>query len=150
LIGYRSRNGHVSSHPPDEFPSSFCQQPGSPGWPQQSFRFFSLVALFLRRSLIFSESGRGAERFVKKSLMFGLFCLCVCIPLDYDAFLNFRMFAIYLVDKLYNAQVVIARQKRESVANKELTSKFVFDKKNYKVYFEWRHAYDYQEGFKKE
>ena len=56
----------ISSHPPDESPSSFCQHPGSPGWPQQFCWFFILIALFLIRSVIFSESGRGPERFVKK------------------------------------------------------------------------------------
>jgi hypothetical protein len=35
--------------------------------------------------------------------------------------LNFRMFAIYLVDRLYNAQGVIASQKRESVANRKIS-----------------------------
>jgi hypothetical protein len=57
-VNMQFQKSPFSFHPPDEFPSSFCQQPGSPGWPQQSWRFFSFIALFLRRSLIFSASGR--------------------------------------------------------------------------------------------
>jgi hypothetical protein len=57
--------------------SSFCQQPGSPGWPQQLCPFRIFVALFLMRRESFLENGIGAFRFVKKSLALGLCFLCM-------------------------------------------------------------------------
>jgi len=37
--------------------SSVCQQPGSPGWPQQFLRVMIFLKLFLRTSQIFFHKG---------------------------------------------------------------------------------------------
>lgn len=55
-----------------------------------------------------------------------------------------------IIHELYNAQGVIASQKIKSAPNRRLTVKFVLIREIYKLVFERRHAYDYQEGFKKE
>ena len=52
--------------------SSVCQQPGSPGWPQQDWTCRILIQLFLRRSHNFFGHGMSTLRFVKKDRGFGL------------------------------------------------------------------------------
>jgi len=52
--------------------SSVCQQPGSPGWPQQDWKCRILTQLFLRRSHNFFGHGMLTLRFVKKDRGFGL------------------------------------------------------------------------------
>jgi len=63
-----------SGHQPDAG-YYYCQQPGSPGWPQQFFKFNSLKVLFFISIVSFFVSGIGLEILLTASLIFGFFFL---------------------------------------------------------------------------
>jgi len=56
--------------------SSPCQQPGSPGWPQQSWTFLNLIQLFLKRRWIFSRQGVSPRRFANNDRRLGFLFHC--------------------------------------------------------------------------
>jgi hypothetical protein len=61
------------SSPPPRGPSSLCQHPGSPGWPQHTCRLVSLIRLFLTSSRSLVGQGRSTRRLVRKALGLGRF-----------------------------------------------------------------------------
>jgi len=44
-----------------------CQHPGSPGWPQQFWKFLNFSQLLRKSSRIFSVQGSGPAKLVKKA-----------------------------------------------------------------------------------
>jgi len=53
--------------------SATCQQPGSPGWPQQLLRVRSLIQLLRTSSRSLRCKGMGARIFVNTDFRLGLF-----------------------------------------------------------------------------
>lgn len=74
----------ASEKPHRGFSSLVCQQPGSPGWPQQDRKWITLIQLFFIRSHNFLGQGIGLRRLVRKDRGFGLFIIFYFIRIRFD------------------------------------------------------------------